>query len=86
MRDDHGGRQGAMKVALLTVSDSAAAGESSDLSGPLLHKKVAEAGWTVLGMDIAPTAAQRYESLRDELGLSEAEASVSNADFFSFEP
>lgn len=41
-----------MRVALLTVSDSAAAGHSSDLSGPLLHKKVAEAGWTVVRADI----------------------------------
>ncbi len=43
-----------MKVALLTVSDSAAAGEKSDLCGPVLHKTVAEAGWTVVSSDIVP--------------------------------
>ncbi len=43
-----------MRVALLTVSDSAAAGERSDLSGPVLHKAVAEAGWSVVRTDIVP--------------------------------
>lgn len=43
-----------MKVALLTVSDSAAEGRASDISGSLLHKKVAEAGGTVVRADILP--------------------------------
>lgn len=43
-----------MKVALLTVSDSASAGQASDLSGPLLHKLVAEGGRTVVRADILP--------------------------------
>lgn len=43
-----------MRVALLTVSDSASAGEASDLSGPLLHKLVAEGGRTVIRADILP--------------------------------
>ena len=41
-----------MKVAILTVSDSAAAGEKSDLSGPLLHKLVAESGGAVVRADV----------------------------------
>ena len=43
-----------MKVAILTVSDSAAAGERSDLSGPLLHKLVAEWGGAVVRADVVP--------------------------------
>lgn len=43
-----------MRVALLTVSDSAATGEQSDLSGPLLHKLVAEGGRTVVRAEIVP--------------------------------
>lgn len=43
-----------MKVALLTVSDSAAAGEQADLSGPLLYKLVAEGGFNVVRAEIVP--------------------------------
>ena len=43
-----------MRVALLTVSDSAAAGTQGDLSGPLLHKLVAEGGRTVIRAEIVP--------------------------------
>jgi molybdenum cofactor synthesis domain-containing protein len=43
-----------MKVALLTVSDSAAAGQQADLSGPLLHKLVAEGGFNVVRAEIVP--------------------------------
>lgn len=41
-----------MRVALLTVSDSASTGAQSDLSGPLLHKLVAEGGRTVIRAEI----------------------------------
>jgi molybdenum cofactor synthesis domain-containing protein len=41
-----------MRVALLTVSDSAATGQQADLSGPLLHKLVAEGGLTVVRAEI----------------------------------
>ncbi len=48
-----------MKVALLTVSDSASAGEASDLSGPLLHKLLAEGGRTVVRADIVADERQQ---------------------------
>lgn len=41
-----------MRVAILTVSDSAAAGQQADLSGPLLRELVEEAGGTVVRVDV----------------------------------
>jgi len=43
-----------MRVAILTVSDSAAAGEQADLSGPALRALVTSAGGTVVRADIVP--------------------------------
>jgi molybdenum cofactor synthesis domain-containing protein len=43
-----------MKVAILTVSDSAAAGEQADLSGPLLQELVREVGGEVVRADVLP--------------------------------
>jgi molybdopterin adenylyltransferase len=43
-----------MKVALLTVSDSASAGQQADLSGPMLHKLVAEGGFNVVRAEVVP--------------------------------
>jgi molybdenum cofactor synthesis domain-containing protein len=37
-----------MKVAIITVSDSAVAGTREDKSGPALEAKAAELGWTVV--------------------------------------
>ena len=45
-----------MRVAILTVSDSAAAGEQADLSGPLLRELVEQAGGEVLRADVLPDA------------------------------
>jgi molybdopterin adenylyltransferase len=43
-----------MRVAILTVSDSAAAGEQADLSGPLLRELVEQAGGEVTRADLLP--------------------------------
>jgi len=43
-----------MRVAVLTVSDSAAAGEQADLSGPLLRELVEQAGGEVVRADVLP--------------------------------
>jgi len=43
-----------MRVAILTVSDSAAAGEQADLSGPLLRELVEQAGGEVSRTDVLP--------------------------------
>lgn len=41
---------------------------------------------TVVGLDVAPTAAKRFNQLRHERGLPEAQARIVVADFFDFEP
>lgn len=46
---------------------------------------LAEAGWTVQGLDIAPTAVERFCALRDQRGISPDQASITNGDFFEFE-
>lgn len=38
-----------IRVAILTISDSAVAGTRADLSGPKLQERVRELGWTVTG-------------------------------------
>lgn len=43
-----------MRVAILTVSDSAASGEQADLSGPLLRELVEQAGGEVTRADVLP--------------------------------
>jgi molybdenum cofactor synthesis domain-containing protein len=43
-----------MRVAVLIVSDSAAAGQQADLSGPLLRELVEGAGGAVVRLDILP--------------------------------
>ncbi len=40
---------------------------------------------SVVGLDIAPTAAARFESLREELGVPEERAVIVTADFFAFD-
>jgi molybdenum cofactor synthesis domain-containing protein len=41
-------------VAILTVSDSAAAGTREDVSGPSLRKRCEELGWAVVASEIIP--------------------------------
>jgi len=39
----------------------------------------------VIGLDIAPTAAERFEALREARGVPPAQARIVSADFFAFE-
>lgn len=43
-----------MRVAILTVSDSAVAGTREDLSGPLLRERCEELGWQVIASLTVP--------------------------------
>lgn len=43
-------------------------------------------GRVVVGLDVAPTAAERFDALRRERGVSSARARVLTEDFFAFEP
>jgi molybdopterin adenylyltransferase len=41
-----------IRVAILTISDSAVAGTRADLSGPALEQRARELGWTVVGQGL----------------------------------
>lgn len=43
-----------IRVAVLTISDSAVAGTRADLSGPALEKRAQELGWTVAAKQVLP--------------------------------
>ena len=43
-----------IRVAVVTISDSAVAGTREDRSGPALREKVAELGWTVAAHTVIP--------------------------------
>jgi molybdopterin adenylyltransferase len=43
-----------IKVAVITVSDSAVAGTRQDLSGPALRERAESFGWTVGAMELVP--------------------------------
>jgi molybdopterin adenylyltransferase len=43
-----------IKVAIVTISDSAAAGTREDLSGPALEQRAAELGWSVAKRALVP--------------------------------
>ena len=43
-----------IKVAIVTISDSAVAGTREDLSGPALEQRVAELGWMVAKRALVP--------------------------------
>ena len=43
-----------IQVAIVTISDSAAAGTREDLSGPALEQRVMELGWTVAQRALVP--------------------------------
>jgi hypothetical protein len=47
---------------------------------------LAQAGWEVVALDVAPTAARRFEALRDARGVSAERARVEVGDFFTWEP
>ena len=47
---------------------------------------LAHYGYRTTGLDLAPTAAQRFEMLRGREGLERAQAEIITADFFEYEP
>jgi molybdenum cofactor synthesis domain-containing protein len=51
-----------MKVALLTVSDRAAAGEREDQSGPTLRSIIERQGWSVVEEQIVPDDPARIKA------------------------
>ena len=46
-----------LRVAILTISDSAVAGTRADLSGPALEQRAQELGWTVTAKQLLPDEA-----------------------------
>lgn len=52
-----------MRVAILTVSDSAAAGESEDRSGPALAELAERRGWTIEHQALRPDEIAEIEPL-----------------------
>ncbi|MEM9691358.1 MAG: methyltransferase [Myxococcota bacterium] len=47
---------------------------------------LAAADRRVIGLDVAPTAAERFQALRREREIDETRAGITIGDFFSFEP
>lgn len=47
---------------------------------------LAGAGYRTTGLDLAPTAAERFRTLREEHGLSSTQAEIEVGDFFEFDP
>jgi molybdenum cofactor synthesis domain-containing protein len=52
-----------IRVAIVTVSDSAVAGTRADLSGPALEKHVLELGWMVVTKSLIPDESQQIATL-----------------------
>jgi molybdenum cofactor synthesis domain-containing protein len=61
-------------AAVLTISDSAAAGTRADRSGPAVRERLEQLGWKVAVMEVAPDerdyVADRLATLADAGGLS----------------
>ena len=53
---------GTVRVALVTVSDSAAQGASPDGSGPALAERCRELGWQVVSTDVIPDDRTQLET------------------------
>ncbi len=51
-----------MRVAVLTVSDRSAKGESQDGSGPAVERLVQQRGWEVVARAVVPDEADRIEA------------------------
>ncbi len=52
-----------IRVAILTVSDSAAAGKREDLSGPALDRRCQQLGWTITATATVPDDASAIAEL-----------------------
>lgn len=53
-----------MRAGILTISDRSAAGERTDVSGPVLQKILEEGGWQIVHEDIIP---DEIETIRTTL-------------------
>ena len=56
-----------IRVAILTVSDSAVAGTRADQSGPALEQAARDAGWTIARKSILPDDVQKIAAALVEL-------------------
>ena len=52
-----------IRVAIVTVSDSAVAGTREDLSGPKLRERVESLGWTVAAQELVPDEADQIAAI-----------------------
>jgi len=52
-----------IRVAIVTVSDSAVAGTREDLSGPKLRERVEALGWTVAAQELVPDEADQIAAV-----------------------
>ena len=52
-----------IRVAVITVSDSAVAGAREDLSGPAVRNRAESLGWTVSGIHLVPDEAPQIAEL-----------------------
>lgn len=59
-----------IRVALLTISDSAVAGTRKDLSGPALEAKSVEFGWTIVNTLVLPDEDENISTALRELADS----------------
>jgi molybdopterin adenylyltransferase len=63
------GERSPLRVAIITVSDSSAAGTRADLSGPAVRERCAALGWQVTSLEILPdemmALSERLVSLAD---------------------
>ncbi len=63
-----------MRVAILTVSDSVAAGRSEDRSGPAVRKRCEELGWQVVAAEVCADERQLIEArLTECIGMGIAD-------------
>jgi molybdopterin adenylyltransferase len=56
-----------IRIAVLTISDSSAAGTREDLSGPALGQRVQELGWTVAARRVLPDEVMEIAKVLVEL-------------------
>ena len=59
-----------IRIAIVTVSDSAVAGTRADLSGPKLRERVEALGWTVAAQELVPDETEQISALLRRLADS----------------
>jgi molybdenum cofactor synthesis domain-containing protein len=59
-----------MRVALITISDSAAQGSRPDKSGPALAERCGKLGWEIVSAEILPDDREKIEKRLSALGDS----------------